>query len=304
MQQASTLARKARTFAALAIAALLLTVGLAAAAPADAHAATASKGAKIYTLKAGKTYKSYDITGDKKADRIKIAPIKQYDGYFTGLKITVNGKTAYLNKKIVCYLGTTQIKLIKLKNGQAFLYLLSFVNNPDTDVNTVLTYKSGKLKTAIDCKKALGKKFGWDGTYGAVAKVSGNTITMTYSTSSYMFGPVEATYQYTYKGGKLKQAATGTFKIPVKQKSFKALKNIPVYKNTACKAKKFTIKTGQKVKFTNISVKGNTVRVKVNAGGKTGWIKCATGYESSLLYKYVDPQWGDVRYDAPFEGLG
>ena len=46
------------------------------------------------------------------------------------------------------------------------------------------------------------------------------------------------------------------------------------------------------------------MRVKVNVGGKTGWIKCATGYESPLLYKHVDPQWGDVRYDAPLEGLG
>ncbi|MEE0706916.1 MAG: hypothetical protein UCH28_11120 [Adlercreutzia sp.] len=303
MQHISVSARKMRTLFLIGLTALLLALGVAATAPANAHAATASNGAKIYTLKAGKTYKSYDITGDKKADRIKIVPIKQYDGYFTGMKITVNGKTAYTNKKIVCYLGTTEMKLIKLKNGKAYLHLFTFSGNP-ADENTLLAYKSGKLTTAIDCTKALGKKFGWDGTYGAVAKASGNTLTMTYSTSSYMFGPIEATYKYTYKGGKLQQASTGTFSIPAKQKSFKALKNIPVYKNTACKAKKFTIKTGQKVKFTNIYVKGNTVRVKVNVGGKTGWIKCATGYESSLLYKYYDPQINDYRYEAPFENLG
>lgn len=306
MQASTRFARWGRAAIVAGIAALLAATALLVATPTDAFAASpkATKGAKVYTLKANKLYKSYDITGDKRADRIKIVSSKSAEGGFQGIKVVVNGKTVYRNKKAAGMSSGPQVKLIKLKNGKPFLFLSAYSDNPDTDLSVVLAYKSGKLKTAIDGNKALGKKFSWDSTVGRIQKVSGNTITMTYSTSSYMFGAVEATYSYTYKSGKLKAASTGTFKVAEGKKSYKALKPITVYKNTACKAKKFIIAKGDKVKFTNIFVKGNTVRVKVKVGAKTGWIKCANSYTSPLLYKYVDPQWEEVRYDPPFEGLG
>lgn len=271
--------------------------------PSKAHAATASGGAKMYTLKPNKLYTSYDITGDKRPDRIKVVTLKQQEGMHIGLKVIINGKTAYTNKKATTS-GKPTVKLIRLKNGKPFLYLSVFEYNPSTDLSAVFSYRSGKLKAVIDSKKALGTKFGWDGTYGTIKKVSGNTITMNYSTSTYMFGAINATYKYTYKSGKLKATSTGTFKPSENRKSYKALMNIPVYKNTACTAKKFTIAAGDKVKFTNIYVKGNTVRVKVKVGAKTGWIKCATSPTSSLLHRYTDPDWDKIRYESPFENLG
>ena len=52
-----------------------------------------AKNPSMVELKAGKTYKSYDITGDKKKDTVKISiPKDQYDRYGT-VKITVNKKT-------------------------------------------------------------------------------------------------------------------------------------------------------------------------------------------------------------------
>lgn len=306
MQAATKPMQRRHAVALIALTALLaLTAAVAATAlmPSKAHAATASGGAKMYTLKVNKLYTSYDITGDKRPDRIKVVTLKQQEGVYIGLKVVINGKTAYTNKKATAS-GKPTVKLIRLRNGKPFLYLSAFEYNPGTDLSAVFSYRSGKLKAVIDSKKALGTKFGWDGTYGTIKKVSGNTITMNYSTSTYMFGAIDATYKYTYKSGTLKTASTGTFKPSENRKSYKALMDIPVYKNTACKAKKFTISTGDSVKFTNIYVKGNTVRVKVKVGAKTGWIKCATSPTSSLLHRYIDPNWDEVRYESPFEDLG
>ena len=48
-----------------------------------------AKNPSMVELKAGKTYKSYDITGDKKKDTVKISiPKDQYDRYGTCLLYT------------------------------------------------------------------------------------------------------------------------------------------------------------------------------------------------------------------------
>ena len=83
-----------------------------------------AKNPSMVELKAGKTYKSYDITGDKKKDTVKISiPKDQYDRYGT-VKITVNKKTTKITRTWTSYAIHT--RLITLKNGKAYLWVHGF----------------------------------------------------------------------------------------------------------------------------------------------------------------------------------
>ena len=88
-----------------------------------------AKNPSMVELKAGKIYKSYDITGDKKKDTVKISiPKDQYDRYGT-VKITVNKKTTKITRTWTSYAIHT--RLITLKNGKAYLWIQGETDNED-----------------------------------------------------------------------------------------------------------------------------------------------------------------------------
>lgn len=287
----------------LLVCAAVFAMAVAMAVPAQAHALTSPKvsnGAHVYTLQANTTYTSYDATGDGKPDTVRVAT--STDQYNTGDRITVyiNNKKVFSKKTWFYY---ADIQLIQLKNKKCFLYLHAPMDNDDAEVCGVYQMKKGKLKQVINCNKAFGTKIGYH-TGGMVAKVSGNAIWMDMRDMSYMAGSIEATWKYAYKGGTLKRTSkTAKLSVPLaKHNTAKTKKSMTAYKNTACKAKKFTIKKGQKVKFLKVYVKGNTVRFQVKAGGKTGWIKVADNGHSALMHKYEHTP-GFYLYEPPFEGL-
>ncbi|MCI8327719.1 MAG: hypothetical protein HFI37_08100 [Lachnospiraceae bacterium] len=109
--------------------------------------ANAAKAAKV-KLKEGKTYKNYDITGDKKKDTIRIQGTKdQYGDYYEKISVIVNGKTAISwNHPSAYHINAT---LCTLKNGKPFLYLYFPGDNGD-GVNGIFQYKKGKLKQIIN----------------------------------------------------------------------------------------------------------------------------------------------------------
>lgn len=292
MHTITGLVRWSRAAAVAGVAALLTATALLAATPTDAFAASpkAYKGAEIHTLKTDTVYTKYDITGDGKPDSIKIEAL--YDCYsLYDVKeyfyVHVNDKswrfdTAYYDVKA---------RLIKLANGTPYLYLRAWIDNGDAEVCGLWKIKGDKLRKVVDCNKGFGGKIGYHPS-GDIKKVSGNSITFTFSQMSLYAGYISADFTYKYKKGTLKKASnTGKMQVGFKkgQNTYKALKKIKAYKNTNCKSIKFTIKKGQKVKFLKAYVKGSTVRFQVRAGGKTGWLKVPTSSRSSLLYQGMPP---------------
>lgn len=255
----------------------------------EAHAATVNKGAQMARLQQGVTYTSYDITGDKKADTLRVVVTGLSGDYYSGIEVYVNGKRVL---KQSCRIGGIlyaygqsdgpELKYIRLKNGRPYLFINTWSDNDDASVLGIFQYKSGKMRQVMNGNTVFGKKLGSHRTC-RIKKVSGNTITMECSLMSAMVGYLTAGYSYKYKSGTLKQTSR-TAKVKVSNgKSRKALKDIQAYKSATSKAKKFVIKRGQSVKFLKVYAKGNTMRLQVKAGGKTGWIKCATSFHSSLL---------------------
>lgn len=282
-------------------AAVLMALFMIAILPNSAFAVKASNGAKAFELRENVTYSQYDVTGDKKADKIKI--VASYKNNYVGEKISIiiNGKTAF-SKKTFFFSMKTQ--LIKLKNGKCFMYLYGPTDNGDAEICALYQVKGSKLKRIVDFNKGFGTKAG-NHVGGEVLNVSGNSATLRFRVMAYMSGNTYADYSYRYKSGTLKKISkTGKLKVGeyTGKSSFAAKKNIIAYKSTKCTSKKFTIKKGQKVKFLKVYVKGNTVRYYVKANGKSGWIKVANSYKSALMHKYMYMP-GFYLYEPPFEGL-
>lgn len=235
-------------------------------------AKAAQSGQSVYTLKPGVTYKNYDVTGDKKADKIVIKRTKGSYSY-TGLKILINGKTAYSFSNKDYY--EFSVKLYTLKNKKPFLYIYASENDYDGPVCGLFRYSGGKLKQAVNFQ-TLYK----DGChqYGEVTKVSENTLTIKGFAMSWALGPMTYTYQYKYGNGTL-QRTSKTGKITsitttTGSSWLTARKSINFYKSATATSKSSTIKAGTKVKVTHCYTNGSNIRLKVKTkSGKVGWIK-------------------------------
>ncbi|MEY8460021.1 hypothetical protein AALA69_02675 [Eggerthellaceae bacterium 24-137] len=247
----------------------------------EAHAVTVSKGAQVTSMQLNRNYQC-DITGDKKADTVRIT----FDDY--AVRVKVNGKTAYTKKN----LGPDfmEAKIITLKNGKSFLYYTT--GGASNDYNQLLKYSSGKMKSVIGSNKLFPSKVATHPSF-TISKVSGNTVFvdawgMLYSTSA-----TQATFKYVYKNGTLKRASNTTAVKSVSgKKTLKAARSMKAYTSAKCTKGKFTIKKGQKVAFKKIYTNGKTVSFQVKAGGKTGWIKAIS---RSQYNKYGS---------CPFKGIG
>lgn len=288
MQTTSNPTRLRRAAFLAVAAAVLLALGALALSPAVAHAAPkATKGAEIHTLKENQTYTKYDITGDEKPDSILIETHYNYYGQSDYFYVNINGD----RWRFDAYHYSVTARLITLANGTPYLYLCAAADNDDAEVCSIWKKDGDYLRRVIDCNKGFGTKIGYH-PGGDIAKVSGNSITFTFTQMSYYAGGISADFTYKYKNGSLKKtSSTGKLQVGSKKtkNTYRALKKIKVYKNTKCKSVKFTIKKGQKVKFLKAYVKGNTVRFQVKAGGKTGWVKLPTSCSSSLMYQGMPP---------------
>lgn len=247
---------------------------------------------QMVKLKTNKTYKSYDITGDKKKDTIKInIPPKKskYDDY-ASLSVIINGKVAYSFKN-QWFTGACA-RLYTLKNGKPFLYLYASGANGDGPVCAVFQYKNNKLSKIINFQ-TLFKGYGYH-LYGDVMSISGNTITTEYRLSTYVLGYCTVRYKYSYKDGTLKRTSSTanfheTYSRGKKTRTFYANKNLTAYTSTKATKKAFTIKRGAAVQVDKCYCLSGKMLVRVKYKGKYGWLKAAKGYsgESNKQFSNV-----------------
>lgn len=267
---------------ALLVAAIVAMALAVAALPQQAHAVTTTKGAKVVTLKANKTYR-YDVTGDKKADTVRIEFKDQ------GLTIKINGKVAYREKSVSGSSEEFKAELITLKNRKSFLYYNRGGELYDDEV--MLQFRSGKMKLIIDCDKIMPRKLASAASFYP-EKVSGNTIKFHFYAMYFSTSSTTSTLEYAYKGGTLKRVNKYS-SVDVGSRgdnTYKALKSMKAYTSAKCTKGKFTIRKGQSVTFKKIYVSSKLVSYQVKVGNKTGWIKAQTSGQY-------------VKNGAVFEGL-
>lgn len=272
-----------------ALAACALALTCAVAAPAQAHAATATKDitlvkahavAKSGTLE--QTTKKYDVTGDGKADSLEVVANAK------SVRIYVNGSLA---KKLKPSSGQPKVTVRYLRTaGKQPLLYVKYATNKAGDSPLLLMYSGGKLKKAVGTVP-IAKKYLYETTdYGiSDVKVKGRTVKVTYYLSTWTTGTMKATVSYKFSGGKLKRvgnvvpAKSDYSSWSVKSPWMTTWDKTVFYKAPDSKKKAFTSKfMSTKVKLTGMCIKGGKVyfRFKTKAG-KTGWLAGGTDYYST-----------------------
>jgi hypothetical protein len=233
------------------------------------------------TLKVNTTYKSYDITGDKKKDTILIRVSKKdsRSDVYNSLSVIVNNKTVYSFKNTWFY--DVYIKLYTLTNGKTFLYLYAIENNWDGPVCGIFQYKSGKLSQVVNFQ-TLFKKYGIH-NYGNVTSIKGNTLTTKYYSMSWVLGPCYMSYTYTYKNGTLQRTSAVTtfstiYSYGKNTRTFYANRTLVVYSTVNTTKRAFSVPKGAAVTVDKCYMAGGNMYVRVKYKGKYGWLKACTSY--------------------------
>ena len=277
-------------------AAMILTLICAVGIGASAFAANPTS----VTLKPGKTYKSYDITGDKMPDTIVISQKKHlYEGedtgVYKGMRVLVNGKQVYALNDFYFYLQT---KLYTLDNGKPFLYIDATSDDYGVTACGLFRYQSGALKQVVDFHK-VALKCG-EGQ-GADVKVKGNTFIADYGLETYSFSQARVRYYYKYTNGTLKRTSSiGSFwEIGFKTapRSLTTRIKLTAYKSQTSDRKAFTIPAGKSIRIDKCYWNKNYMRFRVWYNGRYGWVKAATStYEKNNVGSF-SRQFKNVRVD-------
>lgn len=238
--------------------------------------------ASVKKLKVNKTYKGYDMTGDKKADTFRVSGDIVDNGTYKHYK----GYAVYLNGKKVLsktsYILDFKIYRLELKNGKVFLAFVPLVENGDVFGAAIYQYKSGNLKKLLDLYNM--QKIGYHNNVSKIS-VSGNTIRVKYGVMSYSLASIGFSLDYQYKGGKLIQKSTQTKLtesiIKLQKKSYWTAKRSMKLLNKVDGKKIATITKGKKVKIDKIYLNAKHTKIYLHVkvkGGRSGWVKGLTKY--------------------------
>ena len=236
---------------------------------------------KKYT-KTKKTVKKYDVTGDKKADKVKFVISGVSGGYSKAMKVYINGKKQL---KLTDNGGTGEhatVQLATLKNGISFLYVKYTGNNGD-GTYAVYQYKKGHLKKVLDENRVAGK-YTTAHRYIDSVKASGNKLEVVFSPMTLSASMVYLKYAFPCKNGKLKLTAKGKKMYTGKDYSTGQYKNelrtastqMTMYTSKNLKTKKATIWQYDEVEFINSYLTKNKLLFKVKCWGEVGWMEAAT----------------------------
>lgn len=223
------------------------------------YAAQTAQNVLDETIEVGssKTFKQYDVTGDGKADTLKIKAGKK------SVEVYVNSKKAYTKKTKIfesvtaCLYTLDGKKPMLALNSDWYSQLYS----------TLLQYKSGKFVQQINMSNERGFAFGRD------LKITADKITVNYQ-EQYCIGNATFAYTYTKKGSKWNCAKYGKF-VPESssESGITAIKNFPVYTSVNLKKKAFTVKNGTNVTVEKCRAYKGKLYIQLAYKGKNGWIK-------------------------------
>ncbi len=250
---------------------LLLTLIFALLLPVSANAANPKK---VIYLEHGKTYKSYDVTGNGTKDKFKYS----YNSNRTRLNLYLNGT---LRTSISVPSKGSYLQLCSLNNNTVFLSKVdgySSACEPSLYIYSNKTFK--KVFSYSSFKKATPYI---DVQYMEPSKVTSNSITMNFSMEapSYIRSmntfkksstPISWNVKYNVKNKKL-SLASRTYLTT--QKKFTALTTFKTSTTApTSKYNSFTVKKGDKITLLKIYCPSNGKQwYKIRKGSKEGWFQ-------------------------------
>ena len=273
------------------VAVLLCSVAL----PAQAHATNVINKKLVSvsfdyddTSTVTKTFTSYDITGDAKADTMKFVigngKVKVYVGGSLRGTVTYSGAYDY------------SVKYIRTTTKHPFLYITATGDNLDGKY-VLYQYKNGKLNV-ITSQAYIPSSYA---THRYIDNVwaYGKTVKVRYGAMTYTAGTITATYTFKWSSSTLKRTSTTASVVSIggtsnsSSRKFTLRKAMTLYKTAGGSTKVVTASKGSKVKINSICVKNSKLYFKVTTtAGKTGWFKGLTseyyaddGYGYNSLFK-------------------
>lgn len=245
----------------------------------NAYAATL-KSAKVSKTK---TYK-WDLTHDGKADSIKFVLTKDRYGCCKKLQINVNGKKAYSASGLRAY--SFDVQYVKISKNKEFLYVVGRGDSNMPYIRKIFWYNtaSKKLIAAADFSQ-------YTGAVQKIEKVSGNSLTISYSCGSSMAGRIKWNYIYEYNTAKKKftlKNSTASVKCAFssdydpdgytsyfKKNMYKTQKSVRAYSDKLCTQNASVIPSGKWLTMKKIYVnKSGKMNIQFKYGTKTVWIPC------------------------------
>lgn len=215
-----------------------------------------------------------DVNNDRKDENVRF--IKKRDGHH--LSILINGKKVFDKKG---YYANAYLKQYDFSNN-TYLCLKIMDEDDITRVFSFYQYKDGKFNKIYD----LGKTFLRDG-YGRkdavklkVKQEENHLLIESEWNTGITLGFVKTKYNVNYNQGKFKRESPiydivsyGSDKS-VAQPYLSLKRNIKLYSSYDMKMQISDIKKGEKIRFTNVYMKGKDVFLKVMAeSGVIGWFK-------------------------------
>lgn len=231
-----------------------------------------------------KTAKKADLTGDGKADTVKIIKTRAYPGYdlYSHLKIQINGKTAF--SKTTYYYSVTA-KTIKLANKKAFLVIYAPGDDNAADYNGIFAYRKGRLTRIVDFNKCIP---GYDVSLDQIS-TSKNTVNVSLSQDANGLGVCSYKTSFTWKNNKFVQAPAITdFQIATTEGD-RVKKGSTVTLSTDATAKTLlaqdadtaTLIKGAEAEFSDVTICEKTAYFSLIQDGTTYWIQIPKDYLSS-----------------------
>ena len=288
-----------RTIAQLSLAlfaACTLALAASAALPAQAHAAKAvnktlmTASSEVQTSTGSyewtdaittKTFKKYDITGDGKADTIKIKAGKHK------VRIYVNGKLK--GKVSESYAYDYTVTYLRSSKGRPLLYAKAVGDNYDGDY-AVFQWKGGKLKR-VASDSAVSYSYSYH-TYFEKVWFKGTKLKVRYGLVTNTVAGLSATYTYTWKKGAFKRTGNTTSAISLTSADaylgsgswLTLAKDVTLYKKAGGKKKVVKAASGSKLKITAVCIKNKKLYFKAKTkAGKVGWFKGLTDAEAIAI---------------------
>lgn len=228
-----------------------------------------------------KTFRA-DLTGDGKADTVKIVPYRHQSygsSLINKLKVTVNGKN--VGTIAVNDVQAYTVKYLHLSNSREFLAVRATWCN-SIELNAIYRYTGGKLKKVGDLSLYAYMS-------SEIASVSSSSIKVKYTGLPDETGWLAWTYTYKYKNGKLvKSSTTASVKSDAtaqrdgfdryyKKNKMKTLKSLTFYTTAGGSKKAFTVSKGTWLTLKKIKVTSKAAYLQfATSSGKTGWKKIYT----------------------------
>ncbi len=233
-------------------------------------------------LTVGRTYTQYDITGDKKPDRLRITAARSNPYCYNAYHVYINGKKV-LSKEHT-YVLNFDIRRLELKNGKVYLALVPGIDNGDSPGAAIYQYKNKRLQKAIalDTMSKIGNHNNIEDI-----RVSGNKIRVKHGVMSCSLGSVGFWLDHQYKNGRFLQKAAETklthTMLPYTGKTHWTANRSMKISKTPGGRQTATLKKGQKVKIDQIYLNAKHTKIYLHVkikGGRSGWIKGLTSFPS------------------------